>query len=71
MDEIFGKHRVQGELVRLGHRMDNAGSPQPLDGPRPARDLSQVPDQGSRGPVHQLFRSRFSAGSPTNTTSPP
>ncbi len=42
-------HRQPGRLV------DNAGSPQLADGPRTSRDHGQVPDQGPRGPVHQLF----------------
>ena len=37
-----------------GQRLDNATSPQLPDGPRPAHDFSQLPDQGSCRPVHQL-----------------
>ncbi len=39
-----------------GRRMDDAGSPQLPDGPRPAFGFSQVPDQGSCRPVHRLLR---------------
>jgi len=35
-----------------GRRVDNASGPELPDGPGPARDLSQVRDQGSRRPVH-------------------
>ena len=49
-------HRQPGRLV------DDAGSPQLADGPRTSRDHGQVPDQGPRGPVHQLFRCRAHRG---------
>jgi transposase len=43
-------------------RLDHAGSPQPPDGPGPARGRGEVPDQGPGGPVHRLFRCRARRG---------
>jgi hypothetical protein len=52
--------RLPGRHHRTpGRRVDNAGNPRRPDGSRPARDLSQVPDQGPRGSVHRLFRRRI------------
>ena len=45
-----------------GRRLDDAGSPQPPDGPGPPRGHDQVPDQGPRRPVHQLLRRRAHCG---------
>ena len=56
-----GTRRVH--LAGVTARPDSAGSPQRPDGPRAARDLRQVPDQGSRRPVHQLFDAVFTAKS--------
>jgi len=65
-----GTRRVHlaGVTAYPGRRLDNAGSPQRPDGPRAARELSQVPDQGSRRPVHQLFRCRVHRGGPGRKT---
>ena len=50
--------------------MDDAGSPQLPDGPRPARGFGQVPDQGSRGPVHRLLRRRVHRGGHQDSRQP-
>ena len=53
---------LAGITAQPGRRVDDAGSPQPPDGPGPPRGHGQVPDQGPRRPVHQLFRRRAHCG---------
>ena len=67
-----GTRRVHlaGITAQPGRRVDDAGSPQLPDGPRPARDFSQVPDQGSRRPVHRLLRRRVHGGGHQDSRQP-
>ncbi len=59
-----GTRRVHlaGLTASPDRRVDDTGSPQPADGPRPARDLHQVPAQGPRRPVHRVLRRRVPGG---------
>jgi transposase len=53
---LAGNHREPARHV------DGTSSPQLPDGPRSAHDCNQVPDQGSRRPVHRLLRRRVPGG---------
>jgi hypothetical protein len=55
--------RSPGRLHRAPRRfLDNTGSAQFPDGPRPARRFCQVPDRGSCRAVHRLLRRRLPRG---------
>jgi hypothetical protein len=53
---------LAGVTAHPGRFMDNTGSAQFPDRPRPARCFCQVPDQGSCRAVHRLLRRRMHRG---------